>query len=334
MKDYEYELTTLGLPAKDLGSTWNAVYNLNRGEAEYELSTQEGLGTVKGFCTSRGILMVEYAVQFHQEVKMTGRSHNPHLDLLFCLGNHTGWDLPESHKVFELSSEESYVGMSRETQKRSIYSPGTSMHMLEIKVPLTAAVLFREEMYAGGGEGNFLLETIPWGKYRVPPSVRIILQQLLHCPCVPALSPLYREGKLLELLAVYLNEAMLQTDKNTLTLGLALDDVRCIRMAKKILDDAPGDNLSLTRLSRLVGLNECKLKKGFKELFGTSIHAYVIQKRLELAKGLLEQERLSVSETAFQVGYGNASHFTAAFRKKYGVNPGEYRKEIKLKENQ
>lgn len=334
MKDYEYELTALGLPAKDLGGTWNAVYNLNRGQAEYELSSQAGLGTVKGFCTSRGILMVEYVVQFHQEVKMTGHSHNPHLDLLFCLGNRTAWDLPESHKVFELSPEESYIGMSQETQKRSIYSPGTSMHMLEIKVPLTTVRPFWEEMYAGGGGGNFRLEAIPWGKYRVLPSVRIILQQLLHCPYGPSLAPLYREGKLLELLAVYLNEAMQQTDKNALASGLALHDVKCIRMVKKILDDAPGDSPSLTRLSRLVGLNEYKLKKGFKELFGTSIHAYLIQKRLELAKGLLEQDRLSVSGTAFQVGYGNVSHFTAAFRKKYGVNPGDYLKEIKSKENQ
>ena len=80
-------------------------------------------------------------------------------------------------------------------------------------------------------------------------------------------------------------------------------------------------------LSKRVCLNEFKLKKGFKELFGVPVYTYVLDKRLELARDLLEK-KLYVSDVANLVGYGNMSHFAAAFRKKYGVNPSDYIKDI------
>ena len=89
------------------------------------------------------------------------------------------------------------------------------------------------------------------------------------------------------------------------------------------------DPPTINHLSKLVRLNEYKLKKGFKEMYTLPVHTYVIQKKLELAKLLLDKNDISVSEVAYRAGYGNVSHFAMAFRKQYGVNPGNYAKEIK-----
>ncbi len=57
---------------------------------------------------------------------------------------------------------------------------------------------------------------------------------------------------------------------------------------------------------------------------GMSVHSYIIDKRLEHAALLLAEGRLNVSQTALACGYSNMSHFSSAFKKKYGVLPREY----------
>jgi len=79
----------------------------------------------------------------------------------------------------------------------------------------------------------------------------------------------------------------------------------------------------LLELARLAGLNDYKLKLGFKELFGTTVFGYVRALRMDEARKILEQGEGNVSEAALMVGYHNISHFAALFRKTYGYNPSE-----------
>lgn len=97
-------------------------------------------------------------------------------------------------------------------------------------------------------------------------------------------------------------------------------DIEKIYFAKKILEQNIQTPCSLIELSRKVGLNDFKLKKGFKELLGTTVFGYLLTLRMAHAKLLLEQKR-SVSEVAHEVGYKNPHHFTAAFKKRYALLP-------------
>jgi AraC family transcriptional regulator len=88
------------------------------------------------------------------------------------------------------------------------------------------------------------------------------------------------------------------------------------------LSDAP----TIAELSKAIGLNQCKLKKGFKSLFGSSIYAHFQEERMCKAMELLKNN--NVTETAMVLGYSNISHFSTAFRKQFGVLPKEARREI------
>ena len=81
---------------------------------------------------------------------------------------------------------------------------------------------------------------------------------------------------------------------------------------------------TIEQLSREVGLNQLKLKRGFKAMFGLSIYALFQRERMGRAKVLLD--RHGVSDTATMLGYSNMSHFSAAFRKQHGVLPSEARR--------
>ncbi len=78
---------------------------------------------------------------------------------------------------------------------------------------------------------------------------------------------------------------------------------------------------SLPELSRLAGINEFKLKNGFKELFGQPVFAWLADYRLETARSELMKGDRTVTEIAFELGFSSPQHFSTAFKKKYGVSP-------------
>jgi AraC family transcriptional activator of pyochelin receptor len=80
---------------------------------------------------------------------------------------------------------------------------------------------------------------------------------------------------------------------------------------------------SLYELSRTFGLNEYKLKRGFKELFNISVIDFLITCRLEHGKLLLRDANKSVGEVAYEIGYSSPEHFSKAFKKKYGISPSK-----------
>ena len=96
-----------------------------------------------------------------------------------------------------------------------------------------------------------------------------------------------------------------------------------IYQAREILLKHIGDPITIKELSRKVAMNECYLKKGFKEVFGTTIFDFYQQQRMEHAKYLLYEKALSVTDVSALLGYSSISHFSAAFKKHTGLKPCE-----------
>jgi AraC-like DNA-binding protein len=93
--------------------------------------------------------------------------------------------------------------------------------------------------------------------------------------------------------------------------------------AREILIQHIGEPITIKELSRKVAINECYLKKGFKELFGTTVFDFYQSQRMEHAKYLLYEKGLSVTEVSLMLGYSSISHFSTAFKKHTGLKPCE-----------
>jgi len=96
-----------------------------------------------------------------------------------------------------------------------------------------------------------------------------------------------------------------------------------ITQAREILIKHIGEPITIKELSRKVAINECYLKKGFKELFGTTVFEFYQSQRMEHAKFLLYEKGLTVTEVSLQLGYSSISHFSTAFKKHTGCKPCE-----------
>ncbi|MBL7767073.1 MAG: helix-turn-helix transcriptional regulator [Chitinophagaceae bacterium] len=83
---------------------------------------------------------------------------------------------------------------------------------------------------------------------------------------------------------------------------------------------------SIPQLAKAVHINDCYLKKGFREMFGSSVFDFVQQERIKKAKHLLLQTTKSILDIALELGYSNTSNFTNAYKKLTGYAPTEYQR--------
>ena len=148
-----------------------------------------------------------------------------------------------------------------------------------------------------------------------------------HCGLVRSI---FVESKVLDLLARQVRRVQGELTMLGKYVKLRKEDVDKIKSARNILINDLKNPPVIETLAKQVGLNQQKLKAGFKVVFETTINRYLTKERLEMASLSLLQKN-SVKETAEKVGYTNLSHFARLFKNKYGVLPKEYLKSIELK---
>jgi AraC family transcriptional regulator, transcriptional activator of the genes for pyochelin and ferripyochelin receptors len=150
--------------------------------------------------------------------------------------------------------------------------------------------------------------------------IQSCIQAILNYPLDVTHQRLYLHAKALELMA--LQADCLHEVQNSTPVFVKTDyDRERLLFAKDYLLQNMALPPSLTDLARIAGINEFKLKRGFKEMFGHTVFGYLAEARLELAKAALQEGRKTATEIAFELGYSSLQHFSHAFKKKFGVSP-------------
>lgn len=163
----------------------------------------------------------------------------------------------------------------------------------------------------------------PVGKITQP--MQTALQQMLQVPYQGMIQKMYLESKVLELLALQFAQLTeVDADKQPL-INLKAGDVEKIYQARDILTSNYDHPPSLLDLAKKIGINDNKLKYGFREVFGTTVFGYLRDYRLEIARKLLQEQKQNVRTVVNTVGYANQSHFAAAFKRKFGITPQDCR---------
>lgn len=134
---------------------------------------------------------------------------------------------------------------------------------------------------------------------------------------------LFLEAKILELLAIQI-ENYKNIDLNKL-IGVKDKNIKKLYVVKQIMKENLGKNFSIKELSREVALNENILKKEFKRVFGCSINQFSTDEKMDRAKDLLQSTQLPIYQIAEEIGYKNATHFSAAFKRCFGETPKKFR---------
>jgi AraC-like DNA-binding protein len=87
-------------------------------------------------------------------------------------------------------------------------------------------------------------------------------------------------------------------------------------------------NLALEDFARLSHRSLSTFKRDFRKYYNQSPGKWLLRKRLDYSAVLLKNPALNVSQVALDCGFEDLSHFSRAFKEKFGMSPAHYRKEI------
>jgi AraC family transcriptional regulator len=133
---------------------------------------------------------------------------------------------------------------------------------------------------------------------------------------------LYRES-----LGLALSVHLLRRYATPQPIQAGLSRVRLRRLTDYI-DAHLAQELSLSELASVAGLSATHLKLQFRQSTGQPVHQYVMRKRVDRARQLLEETELSISQAALDTGFAHQSHLARCMRRMLGTTPSSVRKVV------
>lgn len=246
------------------------------------------------------------------------------IQLHFCLEGHARFLFNNNAYAFDVQKNHSIIlyNPQRNLPINLDIHPNTTLVSLLISIEKFHALFSSEASYI-----PFLSEDNKEKKYYddfdIKPNVKLVLEQIANIHSHSPIKNLYLKGKVYELLSLYFHH----DDNNAIEQCPFLVDeqnVIKIRQAKDIIIAKMADPPSLNELANEVGINIKKLKEGFKQIYGDTVYSFLFDYKMEQARRMLETNQMNVNEVGLKVGYSTASHFIAAFKKKFGITPKKY----------
>jgi AraC-like DNA-binding protein len=145
------------------------------------------------------------------------------------------------------------------------------------------------------------------------------LQTIFNCPLTGQLGQAMIETAIVQIILIQLHSLFQR--KDMLPAKVAKRDLDVIHSVKEYLSHTFLNDHSLEALARHFGVNTTKLMTLFKTIFNKSIFEYLHDLKMEHARTLLEERGQMVGQVAREVGYKNPHHFSAAFKKRFGISP-------------
>lgn len=200
------------------------------------------------------------------------------------------------------------------------------IHMVELRIDwelardmidlraLAASMPNELAMYAEDDDGVWM------GRMAAPRDALVAAEQITRCSISQDAGSLFIEGKALELFAFILDR-LAKSAARPAEPRLRSTDRKRVQTARDAMIDDIARNWTIAELARAAGVNEKKLKLGFKELYGVSVYKYLQDYRMKVAGRILKDGDTNVTEISMTVGYANPSHFAKLFRRYYGTTP-------------
>lgn len=297
-----------------------------------DISSEFGPGRIAQTKIKHGVILSDWQMHYQSNTDMNvqGPGNDEYMQIIFCLNDGVSWGVINDRSSITLQKKESCIYAGHKGKEYICYKKNSNFSFKTIKIPITYFVQLLSE-YFDGQEITVYRKKLLEGISKIP--VTPIMEQILtetsqFSQYRGSLGYLYLGGKLLELLSVYLGEVLELDILMGKNISMSRTERTAIMETKRIIDSQLAFAPSCKELSRMVHLSVPKLSQGFSSLYGISIHQYIIDQRLAHAAQLLLDGDMNVSEIAAIVGYGKPSNFAAAFKKRYGVVPKNYRETL------
>ena len=283
-----------------------------------------GESTIEEVNLENGFYILHFQNESAEKQTFERTINSTFIQLHFCLRGNSKFFFNNSNYSFDVLDNRSIL----------LYNPQRTLPInLEIhpKTTLISILISIEKFHSlfskESGYISFLSDENSNKKYyddkEIKPTVAIVLQQIINTKVNSSVRELYVKGKIYELLSLHFQKDETRIGEYCPFL-VDEQNVLKIRKAKEIIISRMAEPPSLQELANEIGLNIKKLKEGFKQIYGDTVYSFLFDYKMEHSRKLLETNQYNVNEVGNQLGYSSASHFIAAFKKKFGITPKKY----------
>jgi AraC-like DNA-binding protein len=281
-------------------------------------------GTINDIKIDDGFFVLKIQNNGHIKQQVKRKIDSSYIQFHFCLKGISKFNFNNGNYSFEVSEEQSLLlyNPQQDLPINLDLDPKTWIISILLSIKKFHSLFSQEADYI-----HFLTDDNKGKKYydnkKITPAIAVVLNQIMNFNIHRSIEKLYLKGKSYELLSLYFNHG---GDADIEQCPFLVDEknVLKIRQAKDIIIARMTEPPSLQELANEIGLSLKKLKEGFKQIYGDSVYSFLFDYKMEYARKLLESNQFNVNEVGLKVGYSTASHFIAAFKKKYGTTPKKY----------
>ncbi len=268
--------------------------------------------------------------QLYDDVAISGHGDSPLLEMHFNLtnqkigyinpGSSKGYASPMSGNITFLSAEDNHAKI--DFKKDIIYNT------FDIHLPLNVLTKYEGESKVMDSFLNNIQKNssnaLAKNEIKISAKIFSVIEDIKNCFYRGLTRKIYMESKVYELIA--LSHYNLDIEKQSR--NLAGDDVEKIKFAAQLIRENIDNPFTIVELARKVGVNQTKLKEGFKTVFGDTVFGYLQEIRMNKARHYLSDTSLSIQEISHLSGYQNVSNFSIAFKRIFGYPPTKLRLKV------
>ena len=282
-------------------------------------AAQVGQGYCREVTLTPGVTLSFAECQFHQDLQIEFPAHDHPIQITLHLSGVTNCSI---HPI--LGGTCGYFsGSGISPGYAETYRAGQHVSYVSVEIQpgvLDSLFLNDQQRHCNPIQQLFKATDLKTSFYpKVTSQMRSLAHQMWHAPYRGAAKRMYLQAKAFELLALHLD--LISGYSQESISGLKPDTLDRIHHAQEILTTHLENPPSLLALAQQVGVSDRTLRRGCRELFGTTVIGYLTRQRMQRAKQLLQEGQWTVTEVARIVGYGHLGHFAAAFKRQFGITP-------------
>lgn len=319
---------------RDIGKTLGVKVFENCGELKLKIPESVGVGYISGIQFNNGKGLIQYDCKFYQDTEimlLKGEIHP--LKFMYVLKGNLKHRFSNVNNIHEIG----------QFQHAIIASQRTNGHILKFKEQektCFSSIEINRQRFKSEFTCNLKGVSTDLSKvffdfyasnsfyYKGYYSLKIadIINELKEFNKRNFIRKLFLEGYTIQMLAeeiLQYEDAQKEDDKSDI---LTRYELGAVRDASRFIESNIYRNLLVKDVSMHVGINQNKLQNGFKNLYGSTVHEFIKQHRLQLVKDLLLNTDLQMGEISDRVGISSKSYFSKLFKERYGLSPKQFKK--------
>jgi len=316
---------------KKLGGNINETF----GKTILTVNSDKAFGTVKYLSFDWGVELIQLDIKFSEYYNLTldASEFNP-IQFIYASNSRLGHYYEDPSKIQYLEELHTLILTTKDGIKNNFVFPKDKKLEITIiqivrkeflKKKTTKISLLNSQLY------DVFVDTDHENKFRFFGSFNLKIadkiSELRNLKTKGMIRILKIEAIVYEILSLHIQSHNQTINAVKTPDSLLKSELRIIRKLSKKIIANPSINYDLKSMSAESGLSQLKLQDGFKFLYNRTVTDYIRHIRLEMARDLLRNSELNISQVVYSIGFTSRSYFSKIFKEKFDVTPHEFKKE-------